>query len=230
MRLVASVSTADEAIRWEDLHGPGRGIVYAALREYAPALGTRIHDRGWGPWGLVPFAVGPPEFPRAPRRKKVYAAAGIGTVEFASPLPEVLEAVARCLQRGGTLAWARTTLVIEALDVVAPPAFSDGVARFTTSTAVLVKGGDQYLLPGADGYEFLLAKNLEKKADTLGLPTDLTCEVTWAGTRRLLRVGGAPKVGAPLGLRVTAAPEVLSALWSWGVGQLNSAGFGLVRA
>ncbi|MGH8897658.1 MAG: CRISPR-associated endoribonuclease Cas6 [Egibacteraceae bacterium] len=230
MRLVASVSTTDEAIRWEDLHGPGRGVVYAALSEYAPALGTQIHGRGWGRWGLVPFAVSPPEFPGAPRRKGVYAVAGTGTVEFASPLPEVLEAVARYLQRRGALTWARTSFTIQALDAVAPPAFADGVARFTTATAVLVKGVDDYLLPTADGYEFLLGKNLEKKADTLGLPTDVSCEVTWAGTRRLLRVGGAPKVGAVLDLRVTAAPEVLSSLWSWGVGQLNSAGFGLVRA
>lgn len=230
MRLVASVSTTDDTIRWADLHGPGRGVVYTALSEYAPALGTQIHGRGWGRWGLVPFAVGPPVFPRAPRRKGVYAVAGTGRVEFASPLPEVLEAVARLLQQRGTLTWARTSFTIEALEVVAPPAFTDGVARFTTATAAIVKGGDECLLPGADGYEFLLGKNLEKKADTLGLPTDVTCEVTWAGTRRLFQVGGAPKVGAALDLRVTGAPEVLSSLWSWGVGQLNSAGFGLVRA
>lgn len=230
MRLVVSVSTTDETIRWEDLYGPGRGIVYAALIEYAPALGKEIHDGSWGRWGLVPFAVGPPVFPRAPRRRGVYAAAGTGTVEFVSPLPEVLEAVTRYLQRHGALAWARTPLEIEALDVVMPPAFTDGVARFTTTTAVLVKGGDDYLLPGQDGYQFLLRKNLEKKADTLGLPADLSCEVTWAGTRRMFRVGGAPKVGVVLDLRVTAAPEVLAGLWSWGVGQLNSAGFGLVSA
>jgi CRISPR-associated endoribonuclease Cas6 len=177
----------------------------------------------------VPFAVSPPEFPRAPRRKGVYAAAGIGMVEFASPLPEVLEAVVQYLKRSRTFAWAHTIFVIEALDVLPPPAFTDGVVRFTTATAVIVKGGDRCLLPGEDGYEFLLGKNLEKKADTLGLPTDVGCEVLWAGSRRLFRVGGAPKVGTPLDLRVTGAPEVLASLWSWGIGQLNSAGFGLVR-
>jgi hypothetical protein len=46
MRLVVSVSTTDETIRWDELHGPGRGIVYAALSEYVPALGTQIHERG----------------------------------------------------------------------------------------------------------------------------------------------------------------------------------------
>jgi CRISPR-associated endoribonuclease Cas6 len=173
MRLVASVSTADEAIRWEDLHGPGRGIVYAALRECAPALGTQIHDRGWGRWGLRPFAIGPPTFPRAPRRKGVYAAAEIGTVEFASPLPEVLEAVTRYLQRRGAFAWGRTTLVVEALDVVAPPAFTDGVARFTTATAVLVKGVDDYLLRTRAATSSCSSRTSRRR------PTRSSCPLMW---------------------------------------------------
>lgn len=73
--------------------------------------------------------------------------------------------------------------------------------------------------------------NLARKARTLGLDESVELEsVLWVGAQRSFRVGNGAKPGAPVEVEISGAPETLRALWSWGLGQANAAGFGWVRS
>ena len=63
MRLQLRVSTVATEIPWPSVLAPGRGIAYDLLAEAAPALGSRLHDHGWGPHGMVPIGYSAPLFP-----------------------------------------------------------------------------------------------------------------------------------------------------------------------
>ena len=77
-------------IPWEWVLKPGRAVCYDLLAQGAPELGRLLHEKGWGPYGMVPFGFSGPVFPAAPRRRGVYAAGGRGVLELGSPLPDVV--------------------------------------------------------------------------------------------------------------------------------------------
>ena len=54
--------------------------------------------------------------------------------------------------------------------------------------------------------------------------------ITWVGPKRSFAVADGLKPGAPVEAELRGAPETLRAIWSWGLGQANSAGFGWVAA
>ena len=78
MRLRVGISTAACEIPWDCVLRPGRGVCYSLLAVGAPELGEMLHEKGWGPYGMVPFGFSGPVFPAAPRRRGVYTAEGWG--------------------------------------------------------------------------------------------------------------------------------------------------------
>ncbi|MCD0448856.1 CRISPR-associated protein Cas6 [Actinocorallia sp. API 0066] len=186
-------------------------------------------------------------FERAPRRRGVYSLGGPGVIEFGSPVPEVGEALGKALAVTPVLAWGATAFLVDGVEIVEPPSFGDGRATFRTSTPVVVKamGREEsgvrtaqqtWLLPGERGWDVAFEHGLRRKAETLGLDPDVALErVSWIGPKRSFSVGGSRgsgghKPGACVEVGLTGASETLRALWSWGLGQANSSGFGWVTA
>src|SRR5699024_3569861 len=105
MRLCLTVSTTATFLGWENVLRPGRGLIYELLFRGAPELGARLHERGWGETGMTPFGYGAPTFPEARRRHGKYTVGGSGTVEIGSPLPQVIEGMAKELTGQSVLDW-----------------------------------------------------------------------------------------------------------------------------
>ncbi|MEV7006631.1 CRISPR-associated endoribonuclease Cas6 [Streptosporangium sp. NPDC051022] len=221
--------------------------MYSLLDRKVPQLGAEIHAGGLKPHGMVPFGYSAPVFPRAERRRGVYALGGPGVWELASPVPELVEAFASALAEIPVLAWGATAFFVDEVRILEAPSFSSGQAAFCTSTPVVLKGAgvgasgvretrQDWLLPGEPGWDLAFERNLQRKAETMGLDPDVTLErVTWIGPKRSFAVAGSTgaggsKPGACVKVEVRADPEILQALWSWGLGQSNSAGFGWVDA
>jgi CRISPR-associated endoribonuclease Cas6 len=240
MRLRVDVVTAAAEVPWPKVLAPGRGIAYDLLARAAPDLGRQLHGTGWGEHRMAPFGHGAPVFPNAPRRRGAYAAGGAGAVEFGSPLLAVVEAWARGLRRRELLDWGGVAMRITGVCLVEPPEFSSGHARLRTETPVVLKGSGRdgqenrstrqaWLLPTEPEFPVYFQQNLRRKAETLGLSPEVKLDaVTWVGTKRSFAVGDGAKPGAPVEVDVSGEPATLQALWSWGLGQANSAGFGWV--
>ncbi|MEV0605638.1 CRISPR-associated endoribonuclease Cas6 [Polymorphospora rubra] len=191
---------------------------------------------------MAPFGHSAPTFPGVARESATYVTGGPGTIEFGSPLSEVIEAIATGLRQTELLDWGGVAFRLTRVSAVAPPEFADGTARFRTATPVVMKGSGRtptgerttrqaWLLPGDDEYPTYLAQNLQRKLETLDLPGKALLEaVTWVGPKRSFAVGGGLKPGAPIEVQLRGDPEALQAIWSWGLGQANSAGFGWITA
>lgn len=242
MRVRVKIATSAESIPWSVVLAPGRSLVYGLLARTAPELGTRLHDFGWGPYGMAPFGYGAPMFPEARRRRGVYAAGGKGFWELGSPLPAVVEVWAAGLRRRELIDWGGVAFRLLGVTVVEPPAFAAGRARLRTVTPVVLKGSGRdewgvrqtrqaWLMPTDSEFPAYFEGNLRRKAETLGLDPEISLErITWVGARRSYETGKGKKPGALIEVELRGAPEVLRALWSWGLGQANSAGFGWVAA
>lgn len=242
MRLRIVVRTRAESVPWREVLRPGRGLAYGWLTSAAPELSARLHESGVSPHGLVPFGHGAPTFPRAARRRGVYAAGGAGTVEFGSPLVAVVEAWARALAGTTLIDWGGVAFGVDRVEVIEPPDFASGVAFWRTATPVVMKGSGRdengtrttrqdHLLPPDPEFPVYFASNLRRKAESLSLDPDVSLErIDWIGAKRSFAVKDGLRVGAPVGVEVRGAPETLRALWSWGLGQANAAGFGQVAA
>lgn len=242
MRLRIEISTEATAIPWRNVLRPGRAVAYRLLGAAAPDLADTLHAKGWGPHGMVPFGYGAPVFPRARRRNGTYSAGGKGRLEFASPLPQIVVALLESLSRQDVLDWGGVALRVNRVIPVPPPDFGAGRAHLRTETPVTLRaprpatiGGpapnSAEVLPYEDGFVAAFEHNLRRKAETLGLTSDVAVErLTWVGAKRSFAVGSGIRVGAPIGVELRGEPDLLRALWSWGLGQANSAGFGWVTA
>ncbi|MBA8825291.1 CRISPR-associated endoribonuclease Cas6 [Saccharopolyspora lacisalsi] len=215
--------------------------MYGLLAENAPSWGDRLHTSGLGPHGLVPIGHSAPRFPEARARSGVHAAGGPGVVEFSSPLTEIAHALNAGLQERSVLDWGGVALQVQRVTPVFPPLFSHGTAELSTVTPVVVKGPpgrdehgqrlrkQRWLLPGESDWETYFVNNLRRKAETLDLDPDVKLEMlTRVGRKHSLAVGRGTKIGAEVALRLSGPPATLQALWSWGLGASNSAGFGAV--
>ncbi|GAB3277089.1 hypothetical protein GCM10027589_02840 [Actinocorallia lasiicapitis] len=247
MRLRLAFHTGARTLDWKDVLAPGRALAYGLLDRAAPELGRTLHEKGWGPYGLVPFGYGAPVFPAARRRRGVYASDGPGVLELGSPLPGVVEGWAAALQFMPVLAWGSIAFIVDGIEAVDAPAFSSGKAEFRTVTPVVMKGSGRdetgtrtrrqaWCLPGEPEWDVYMQRNLRRKAETLGLDPEVSLEgVTWVGPKRSFAVsgtggGGGSKPGACVQVQVSGAPETLAALHSWGLGQANAAGMGWIDA
>ncbi|MGH3908510.1 MAG: CRISPR-associated endoribonuclease Cas6 [Pseudonocardiaceae bacterium] len=242
MRLHLEVRTAAEQLPWREVLRPGRALAYGLLASADPELGTRLHSEGWGLHKMGPFGHGAPVFPSARRRPGEYAVGGRGSVELGSPLPDVVTAWATSLAVQRVIDWGGVAFHVEGVRVVEPPSFASGYARLRTTTPVVLKGSGRdvegrrvtrqaWLLPTDSEFPVYFTGNLRRKAETLGLDPEVSLErITWIGAKRSFAVGDGLKVGAPVEVELRGAPETLQAVWSWGLGQANSAGFGWVSA
>lgn len=242
MRLRFEVATSAPEVPWRSVLRPGRSLLYDLLACGAPDLGRELHDRGVGPYGMVPFGYGAPVFAGVPRRRGAYAAGGRGVVEVGSPVPEFVQGWARGLAGRELIDWGGVALRMQAVVPVDPPEFASGRARMRTVTPVVMKGSGRdgdgvratrqaWVLPGEPEFAAYLAGNLRRKAETLGLDPEVELEaVTWVGPKRSFAVSDGLKPGAAVEVELRGAPRTLQAIWSWGLGQANSAGFGWVAA
>ena len=191
---------------------------------------------------MVPFGHGAPVFPSARRLPGVYTVGGRGNVELGSPLLAVVQAWATSLAVHRVIDWGGVAFHVEGVHVVEPPSFSSGHVRWRTTTPVVMKGSGQdvdgqrvtrqaWLLPTDTEFPVYFTRNLRRKAETLGLDPDVTLEaITWIGMKRSFAVSDGQKTGTPIEVELRGAPETLQAVWSWALGQANSAGFGWVAA
>ncbi|WP_131766349.1 CRISPR-associated endoribonuclease Cas6 [Candidatus Protofrankia californiensis] len=242
MRLRVSIRTTARELEWRNVQLPGRGFCYSLLQKVEPKVAGRIHGEGWGTHRMAPFGFGPPTFPQARRVKGHYAVGGYGYLELGSPLHVVVEAWAKILTTTPMIDWGGVALRVEGVDIVDPPAFADGTATLRTVTPVVMKGSGRgpdgvrttrqaFLLPWEPEFAGYFAQSLQHKAETIGVDPDVTLEqITWAGAKRSFDTGKGKKAGAQVEVRLRGAPETLGALWSWGLGQATSGGFGWVSA
>lgn len=242
VRLRLAVTTTASELPWQVVLAPGRGLVYDVLARAAPELGRQFHERGAGAHGMVPFGHSAPVFPSAGRKRGRYAAGGRGAVEFGSPLPEVVEALGRGFTERELLDWGGVALRLTGVTVLMPPDFASGRAVLRTATPVVMKGSgygedgvrttrQDWLLPTEPQWAGYFQGNLRRKAETLGLDPGVELDsVSWVGPKRSFSVGSGLKPGAAVEVELTGPPETLQALWSWGLGQANAAGFGWVAA
>lgn len=242
MRLRLEVRTVAEQLPWREVLRPGRGFAYGLLAHADPELGARLHSEGWGMHRMGPFGHGAPVFPSARRRSGVYAVGGRGSVELGSPLAAVVQAWATSLAAHRVVDWGGVAFHVENVDVVEPPAFTSGYARLHTTTPVVLKGSGRdaegqrvtrqaWLMPTDAEFPVYFTGNLRRKAETLGLDPDVSLEgITWIGNKRSFAVSDGQKTGMPVEVDLRGAPETLQAVWSWDLGQANSAGFGWVAA
>ncbi|MFJ2034125.1 CRISPR-associated endoribonuclease Cas6 [Streptosporangium sp. NPDC087985] len=242
MRLRIEVATAATELAWGKVLAPGRSLAYDLLAREAPEIGKQFHTQGAGPYGMVPLGHGAPVFPQARRRRGAYAVGGSGWVEFGSPLFEVVTVLAQGVKQRELLDWGGVALRVLKVAAVEPPGFESGRGRFRTSTPVVMKGTGRdevgqrttrqaWLLPTDQEFPVFFQRNLRRKAETLGLDPEVSLtEISWVGPKRSFTVGQGAKPGAPIEVELTGAPETLQAIWSWGLGQANAAGFGWVAA
>jgi CRISPR-associated endoribonuclease Cas6 len=239
MRLHLDIATAASELPWSRVLEPGRGVAYDLLARSDPELSWQLHNDGWGMHRMVPFGHGAPRFPSAPHRPGAYAAGGKGVLEFGSPVPAVAEALASALATRELLDWGGTALRVLGMHVVESPGFAGGRATLRTETPVVLKAvspdqdGDRvvWVLPTEPLFPECLRRNLIRKAQTLGVSPELELEaITWVGSKRSFAVGGGAKPGAAVEIVLRGEPETLWSLWSWGLGEANSAGFGWIRA
>ncbi|MCY9785213.1 CRISPR-associated protein Cas6 [Nocardiopsis sp. EMB25] len=242
MRLRLTVRTTAKSLNWENVLRPGRGLIYDLLARGAPQLGERLHEHGWGQTGMTPFGHSAPVFPSARRHRGTYAVGGTGVLEIGSPLPEVVEGLAKGLAGQSVLDWGGTAFRVETVDVLPPPDFVSGTVLLRTSTPVVMKGSGQdehgrratrqaWVLPTEPEFPTYFEANLRRKAATVGVDPDVTVQaITWVGPKRSFSVGQGYKPGAAVEAELRGAPETLRSIWSWGLGQANAAGFGWVIA
>lgn len=242
VRLRIEVTTSAAEVPWHSVLRPGRSVLYDLLARGAPDLGRELHDVGFGPYRMVPFGYSAPVFPGVPRRRGAYAAGGHGLVEAGSPVPGIIEGWARALAGRELIDWGGVALRVRAVVPVDPPEFASGRARMRTVTPVVMKGSGRddngvratrqaWVLPGEPEFAAYFAGNLRRKAETLGLDPDVELEaITWVGPKRSFAVSDGLKPGAAVEAELRGTPRTLQAIWSWGLGQANSAGFGWVAA
>ncbi|GAU69845.1 CRISPR-associated endoribonuclease Cas6 [Streptomyces sp. NPDC001339] len=246
MRLRVTISTRAREIPWDQVQAPGRGVFYEALERQDPQLGATIHANGWGPHGIAPFGHSAPTFPTPKRQEGKYVAGGTGTVEFGSPIPEIITALAKDFTTIPVLDWGGTALKVEKTTVVDPPAFASGRGRFRTINPITVKAEatrtpegrvirGKHLLPGEPGFDVALQHSIRRKCETFGHGSDVQLEgITWIGPKRSFAVTGhghwGKKLGAPIEVEVSGPPAALQALWSTGIGGSTASGFGWVVA
>ncbi len=230
MRVRVDVSASAPSLRWEDVHGPARAVVYGLLGSQDAGLAKSLHDDGWKGHGLRPLGVTSPQFKGAPRKSGVYTTSPEGSVWFGSPVPEIAAVLVRALASRSEIVWGAARLRVRGftLDVAEPAAGGDQMV-LETATPVIVKRESRYLLPGEPFFEERLLHNLAHKADVLGLPAPSGVRVLEAGPRRRFTVRGAPRIGAQVRVALDADPRLVDALRSWGLGLDTVQGFGWVR-
>ncbi|MFI7470648.1 CRISPR-associated endoribonuclease Cas6 [Nonomuraea sp. NPDC049646] len=229
MRFRVDVAAGVPVVPWCDVHGAARAVVYGLINQQDVGVAAQLHDAGWDGSSLRPLGVSPPVFSGARRLSGAYAASPDGTIWMGSPVPRI----AACLLAGVAgrreIAWGSVTLSVKGVQLDPAADHSGGVTVFETVSPVLVKREDLYLVPDDVHFQERLAHNLRHKADVLGLPNEVEVEVLDSGPRRRFDVPKGFRIGSTARVRVAAAPQLLDALYEWGLGLSTVEGFGWIR-
>ncbi|MDA0565215.1 CRISPR-associated endoribonuclease Cas6 [Streptomonospora sp. S1-112] len=229
MRFRVDVAASVPQMAWEDVHGPARAVVYELIGGQNPDLAAGLHDSGWQGSPLRPVGVCPPVFLRAPRKRGCYATSPQGMVRLGSPVPQIAATLLAALGGRSELRWGPVPLRVRGVQLEPAPDHSAGVALLESVSPVVVKRDDRFLVPGDAGYEDRLVHNLRHKADVLGLPNEVEVEVVASGPRRRFDTAKGFRIGAQATVRVAAAPQLLDAIYDWGLGLATNQGFGWVK-
>lgn len=229
MRFRVDVATDAPVIPWRDVHGPARAVVYGLIKDQDEAIAEELHNAGWQGSPLRPVGVSPPLFPGARPRRGAYATSPKGVISMGSPVPRIAACLLAAMAGRTEIRWGSVTLSVVGIQLGSSVSHSEGVAVFETVSPVLVRHDDMYILPDDDNFPKGLTHNLRHKADLLGLPNDVEVEVLDSGPRRRFDVSKGFRIGATARIRVTAAPELLDAIYEWGLGLSTVEGFGWIR-
>ncbi|MFD7729480.1 CRISPR-associated endoribonuclease Cas6 [Kitasatospora phosalacinea] len=231
LRVRVDVVPDSPTVRWEDVHGAARGVVYSLIEAQDAALARELHDKGWRGKSLKPVGVAGPLFVGAPLRRGVFTTSRDGSVWFGSPVPEIASVLVRSLASCSELDWGTTRLSVRgiALEDGFPGVAGEGLVELETLTPVVIKHESRNLLPGDEHFVERLAHNLAHKADLLGLPAPRGLRVLEAGPRRRFAVRGAPRIGAKVRVELDADARFVEALRSWGMGLDTIQGFGWIK-
>lgn len=228
-RVRVDVAAARQVMKWQDVHGAARGVLYQTIANGDPEIAAELHDHGWQGSPLRPVGISPPMFTGAPRRKGVYTTSENGSVWFGSPVPKIASVLMKGLSGQKQLRWGSVELAIRGKELEWSADYDSGEAEFTSVSPVLVKKDSRFLLPGDEGYAEALTSNLRHKADVFQLPGDVKIDILEAGPKRNFEVGGAMRIGASIRLRIMAAPALLTALHESGIGLSTVQGFGWLQ-
>lgn len=228
-RVRVDVAAAEPVIKWADVHGAARGVLYTVIAAGDADLAAELHDHGWQGSPLRPVGISPPMFVGAPRLQGRYTTSENGSVWFGSPVPVIAAAIMKGLSNMKELRWGSVVLTILGKEIEWPEDYESGQAEFASMSPVVVKKDSRFLLPADDGYAEVLTHNLRHRADVLKLPNEVKIEVLEAGPKRNFEVGRAIRVGANVRLRVFADPALLGALRESGIGLNTVQGFGWLR-
>ncbi|MEU2222711.1 CRISPR-associated endoribonuclease Cas6 [Streptomyces sp. NPDC018347] len=229
VRIRVDVVPDMKSLRWEDVHGPARAVVYGLLESKDEALARSLHDEGWAGQLLKPVGVTSPMFLGAAPKKGVYTTSSDGSVWFGSPVPEIASVLVAALAGREEIRWGQARLRVRGFALDVGPQASDGLVEMETVTPVVVKHRDRALLPWDEHYVERLEHNLAHKADILGLPAPSGLRVLDAGPRRRFTVSGAPRCGARVRVAMEADARFVEAIRSWGLGLDTIQGFGWIR-
>lgn len=95
MRIRVDVEPDRPSLRWEEVHGPARAVMYELLGSHDAAMAQSLHDEGWRGKPLKPLGMTSPQFKGAPRKSGVYTTSNDGSVWLGSPIPEIAAALGR---------------------------------------------------------------------------------------------------------------------------------------
>lgn len=110
MRIAVAVADVDGAeVPWQQLHGPGRALVYQALAAKSAEMAQLLHDTGSSGSGMKPIGVDLPRFSGRPRDPARYTTGPAGGLTVGSPVPELAAALLVGLSTlvGERMRWGR---------------------------------------------------------------------------------------------------------------------------
>jgi CRISPR-associated endoribonuclease Cas6 len=228
------------------------GLVYHLLAASDPDYARFLHDEGYRyaddrakRFKLFTFSW------LHARRRRVSGGTlflGPGPVEWflCSPVHDFLvHGATGLLAAGNALRVGRAALPIEGVESLPPPVFGE-TTHFTCLSPIVAtvprpEGGTHYLRPSeAEKFSEAVRRNLLKKHELLyGAPPKDEClrlEFNAAYLARDVRHGGTKKItikntehiGAFAPFTLTGSPDLMQVGWECGLGEKNSAGFGMV--
>jgi CRISPR-associated endoribonuclease Cas6 len=229
VRFRVDVAASELVLPWQEVHGPARAVVYDLIGSQDAAVAAELHDVGWQGRPLRPVGVSPPLFSGTRRLSGTYSASKHGVISMGSPVPRIAACLLAALAGRNEIRWGSVTLSVKGVQLYGATNHADGVAVFETVSPVLVKYEDLYLVPEDAHFRERLTHNLRHKADVLGLPNEVEVEVLDSGPRRRFDMPKGFRIGAIARIRVAGAPQLLDALYEWGLGLSTVEGFGWIR-
>ncbi|MBT2234406.1 CRISPR-associated endoribonuclease Cas6 [Nonomuraea sp. NEAU-A123] len=229
MRFRVDVAASKPVLPWHEVHGPARAVIYDLIESQDAAVAEELHDVGWQGGSLRPVGVSPPLFSGTRRLPGAYSASSDGVISMGSPVPRIAACLLAAMAGRGEIRWGSVTLSVKGVQLDGVTDHADGFAVFETVSPVLVKHEDLYLVPGDAHFQERLTHNLRHKADVLGLPNEVEVEVEDSGPRRRFDMPKGFRIGATARVRVAGAPQLLDALYEWGLGLSTVEGFGWIR-